>query len=146
MVCKGITSGKLPGKLHKWLMFDASCCYEVMPVYDYRLTHAFQVEFDWINTQMNNQNSFKFLVKIGISTKHTLLTYGSSQCQETSVWSREMLVFISWWLFLISILFLFSTVNDSQHGYSDSSEMVKVIVQTVQNQDKVLKDLYAHLR
>uniref|UniRef100_A0AAY5EL45 Inhibitor of nuclear factor kappa-B kinase subunit alpha n=1 Tax=Electrophorus electricus TaxID=8005 RepID=A0AAY5EL45_ELEEL len=36
-------------------------------------------------------------------------------------------------------------VNDPQHGYSDSSEMVKVIVQTVQNQDKVLKDLYAHL-
>ncbi|KAF4090451.1 hypothetical protein AMELA_G00051950 [Ameiurus melas] len=36
-------------------------------------------------------------------------------------------------------------MNDSQHGYSDSSEMVKVIVQTVQNQDKVLKDLYAHL-
>uniref|UniRef100_A0AAY5ESX8 Inhibitor of nuclear factor kappa-B kinase subunit alpha n=1 Tax=Electrophorus electricus TaxID=8005 RepID=A0AAY5ESX8_ELEEL len=32
-----------------------------------------------------------------------------------------------------------------KHGYSDSSEMVKVIVQTVQNQDKVLKDLYAHL-
>ncbi|XP_026873449.1 inhibitor of nuclear factor kappa-B kinase subunit alpha isoform X1 [Electrophorus electricus] len=36
-------------------------------------------------------------------------------------------------------------MNDPQHGYSDSSEMVKVIVQTVQNQDKVLKDLYAHL-
>ncbi|XP_037133229.1 inhibitor of nuclear factor kappa-B kinase subunit alpha [Syngnathus acus] len=28
---------------------------------------------------------------------------------------------------------------------SDSSEMVKAIVQTVQNQDKVLKDLYTHL-
>ncbi|KAA0717953.1 Inhibitor of nuclear factor kappa-B kinase subunit alpha [Triplophysa tibetana] len=35
---------------------------------------------------------------------------------------------------------------DPQHGYSDSSEMVKVIVQTVQNQDRVLRDLYAHLR
>lgn len=46
----------------------------------------------------------------------------------------------------LNVLFLFFTVNDSQHGYSDSSEMVKVIVQTVQNQDKVLKDLYAHLR
>ncbi|XP_041922067.1 inhibitor of nuclear factor kappa-B kinase subunit alpha [Alosa sapidissima] len=34
---------------------------------------------------------------------------------------------------------------DPQHGYSDSSEMVKVIVQTVQNQDKVLRDLYCHL-
>ncbi|KAL2083057.1 hypothetical protein ACEWY4_020830 [Coilia grayii] len=34
---------------------------------------------------------------------------------------------------------------DPQHGYSDSSEMVKVIVQTVQNQDKVLRDLYSHL-
>uniref|UniRef100_A0A8C1WN74 Inhibitor of nuclear factor kappa-B kinase subunit alpha n=1 Tax=Cyprinus carpio TaxID=7962 RepID=A0A8C1WN74_CYPCA len=34
---------------------------------------------------------------------------------------------------------------DPQHGYSDSSEMVKVIVQTVQNQDRVLRDLYAHL-
>ncbi|XP_006630390.1 inhibitor of nuclear factor kappa-B kinase subunit alpha isoform X1 [Lepisosteus oculatus] len=34
---------------------------------------------------------------------------------------------------------------ESQHGYSDSSEMVKVIVQTVQNQDRVLRDLYAHL-
>uniref|UniRef100_A0A8B9HVE0 Inhibitor of nuclear factor kappa-B kinase subunit alpha n=1 Tax=Astyanax mexicanus TaxID=7994 RepID=A0A8B9HVE0_ASTMX len=32
-----------------------------------------------------------------------------------------------------------------KHGYSDSSDMVKVIVQTVQNQDRVLKDLYAHL-
>jgi len=29
---------------------------------------------------------------------------------------------------------------------SDSSEMVKAIIQTVQNQDKVLKDLYTHLR
>uniref|UniRef100_A0A8C7P1S7 Inhibitor of nuclear factor kappa-B kinase subunit alpha n=1 Tax=Oncorhynchus mykiss TaxID=8022 RepID=A0A8C7P1S7_ONCMY len=28
---------------------------------------------------------------------------------------------------------------------SDSSEMVKAIIQTVQNQDKVLRDLYAHL-
>ncbi|KAG9275433.1 inhibitor of nuclear factor kappa-B kinase subunit alpha [Astyanax mexicanus] len=36
-------------------------------------------------------------------------------------------------------------MNDPQHGYSDSSDMVKVIVQTVQNQDRVLKDLYAHL-
>ncbi|XP_030626745.1 inhibitor of nuclear factor kappa-B kinase subunit alpha [Chanos chanos] len=34
---------------------------------------------------------------------------------------------------------------DPQHGYSDSAEMVKIIVQTVQNQDRVLKDLYAHL-
>uniref|UniRef100_A0A7N8XX30 Inhibitor of nuclear factor kappa-B kinase subunit alpha n=1 Tax=Mastacembelus armatus TaxID=205130 RepID=A0A7N8XX30_9TELE len=30
-------------------------------------------------------------------------------------------------------------------GSSDSSEMVKAIIQTVQNQDKVLKDLYTHL-
>ncbi|KAE8283936.1 Inhibitor of nuclear factor kappa-B kinase subunit alpha [Larimichthys crocea] len=29
---------------------------------------------------------------------------------------------------------------------SDSSEMVKAIIQTVQNQDKVLKDLYTHLK
>ncbi|MGH0134644.1 UNVERIFIED_CONTAM: hypothetical protein FKN15_029724 [Acipenser sinensis] len=34
---------------------------------------------------------------------------------------------------------------DPQHAYSDSSEMVKVIVKTVQSQDRVLKDLYAHL-
>ncbi|KPP63226.1 hypothetical protein Z043_118532, partial [Scleropages formosus] len=34
---------------------------------------------------------------------------------------------------------------DPQHGYSDSSEMVKAILQTVQNQDRVLRDLYAHL-
>uniref|UniRef100_A0A672L2G6 Inhibitor of nuclear factor kappa-B kinase subunit alpha n=1 Tax=Sinocyclocheilus grahami TaxID=75366 RepID=A0A672L2G6_SINGR len=40
----------------------------------------------------------------------------------------------------------FPLVPDPQHGYSDSSEMVKVIVQTVQNQDRVLRDLYAHLR
>uniref|UniRef100_A0A672L237 Inhibitor of nuclear factor kappa-B kinase subunit alpha n=1 Tax=Sinocyclocheilus grahami TaxID=75366 RepID=A0A672L237_SINGR len=39
----------------------------------------------------------------------------------------------------------FPLVPDPQHGYSDSSEMVKVIVQTVQNQDRVLRDLYAHL-
>uniref|UniRef100_A0AAY4B0D4 Inhibitor of nuclear factor kappa-B kinase subunit alpha n=1 Tax=Denticeps clupeoides TaxID=299321 RepID=A0AAY4B0D4_9TELE len=32
-----------------------------------------------------------------------------------------------------------------QHGYSDSSEMVKVIIQTVQNQDRVLRELYTHL-
>ncbi|XP_014839470.1 PREDICTED: inhibitor of nuclear factor kappa-B kinase subunit alpha-like [Poecilia mexicana] len=30
-------------------------------------------------------------------------------------------------------------------GTSDSSEMVKAIIQTVQNQDKVLRDLYTHL-
>ncbi|XP_028458949.1 inhibitor of nuclear factor kappa-B kinase subunit alpha isoform X1 [Perca flavescens] len=34
---------------------------------------------------------------------------------------------------------------DPPHGYSDSSDMVKMIVQTVQNQDRVLKDLYTHL-
>ncbi|XP_072347733.1 inhibitor of nuclear factor kappa-B kinase subunit alpha [Scyliorhinus torazame] len=31
------------------------------------------------------------------------------------------------------------------HQYGDSTEMVKIIVQTVQNQDRVLKELYAHL-
>lgn len=35
---------------------------------------------------------------------------------------------------------------DPPHGYSDSSEMVKTIVQTVQNQDRILRDLYTHLR
>uniref|UniRef100_A0A673JTQ7 Inhibitor of nuclear factor kappa-B kinase subunit alpha n=1 Tax=Sinocyclocheilus rhinocerous TaxID=307959 RepID=A0A673JTQ7_9TELE len=39
----------------------------------------------------------------------------------------------------------YGILPDPQHGYSDSSEMVKVIVQTVQNQDRVLRDLYAHL-
>lgn len=34
---------------------------------------------------------------------------------------------------------------DPPHGYSDSSEMVKTILQMVQNQDRFLKDLYAHL-
>ncbi|XP_072484565.1 inhibitor of nuclear factor kappa-B kinase subunit alpha isoform X3 [Notamacropus eugenii] len=32
------------------------------------------------------------------------------------------------------------------HSYSDSSEMVKIIVLTVQNQDRVLKELFSHLR
>ncbi|XP_044518810.1 inhibitor of nuclear factor kappa-B kinase subunit alpha [Gracilinanus agilis] len=31
------------------------------------------------------------------------------------------------------------------HSYSDSSEMVKIIVLTVQNQDRVLKELFGHL-
>ncbi|XP_055517677.1 inhibitor of nuclear factor kappa-B kinase subunit alpha [Leucoraja erinacea] len=31
------------------------------------------------------------------------------------------------------------------HQYGDSTEMVKIIVQTVQNQDRVLKELYTHL-
>ncbi|MEQ2272890.1 hypothetical protein XENORESO_016611 [Xenotaenia resolanae] len=35
--------------------------------------------------------------------------------------------------------------NDLPHGYSDSSDMVRTILQTVQNQDRVLKDLYTHL-
>lgn len=39
----------------------------------------------------------------------------------------------------------FLSVPDSDVR-SDSSEMVKAIIQTVQNQDKVLKDLYTHLR
>ncbi|XP_040034534.2 inhibitor of nuclear factor kappa-B kinase subunit alpha isoform X1 [Gasterosteus aculeatus] len=34
---------------------------------------------------------------------------------------------------------------DPPHGYSDSSDMVRMILQTVQNQDRVLKDLYTHL-
>ncbi|XP_062257177.1 inhibitor of nuclear factor kappa-B kinase subunit alpha-like [Platichthys flesus] len=34
---------------------------------------------------------------------------------------------------------------DPPHGYSDSSDMVKTILLTVQNQDRVLKDLYTHL-
>uniref|UniRef100_A0AAY5KIF7 Inhibitor of nuclear factor kappa-B kinase subunit alpha n=1 Tax=Esox lucius TaxID=8010 RepID=A0AAY5KIF7_ESOLU len=34
---------------------------------------------------------------------------------------------------------------DPPHGYSDSSEMVKTILQTVQNQDRILRDLYTHL-
>uniref|UniRef100_A0A8D3BS47 Inhibitor of nuclear factor kappa-B kinase subunit alpha n=1 Tax=Scophthalmus maximus TaxID=52904 RepID=A0A8D3BS47_SCOMX len=37
------------------------------------------------------------------------------------------------------------TGPDPPHGYSDSSDMVKTILQTVQNQDRVLKDLYTHL-
>ncbi|XP_043912731.1 inhibitor of nuclear factor kappa-B kinase subunit alpha [Protopterus annectens] len=32
-----------------------------------------------------------------------------------------------------------------QHSYSDSTEMVKIIVQTVQSQDRVLKELFGHL-
>uniref|UniRef100_A0A671YM40 Inhibitor of nuclear factor kappa-B kinase subunit alpha n=1 Tax=Sparus aurata TaxID=8175 RepID=A0A671YM40_SPAAU len=39
----------------------------------------------------------------------------------------------------------FRTGPDPPHGYSDSSDMVKTILQTVQNQDRVLKDLYTHL-
>uniref|UniRef100_A0A6I8NL93 Inhibitor of nuclear factor kappa-B kinase subunit alpha n=1 Tax=Ornithorhynchus anatinus TaxID=9258 RepID=A0A6I8NL93_ORNAN len=31
------------------------------------------------------------------------------------------------------------------HSYSDSTEMVKIIVQTVQSQDRVLKELFGHL-
>uniref|UniRef100_A0A8C5H6Y2 Inhibitor of nuclear factor kappa-B kinase subunit alpha n=1 Tax=Gouania willdenowi TaxID=441366 RepID=A0A8C5H6Y2_GOUWI len=38
-----------------------------------------------------------------------------------------------------------SKCPDPPHGYSDSSDMVKTILQTVQNQDRVLKDLYTHL-
>lgn len=38
------------------------------------------------------------------------------------------------------------TGPDPPHGYSDSSDMVRTILQTVQNQDRVLKDLYTHLR
>lgn len=34
---------------------------------------------------------------------------------------------------------------DPPHGYSDSSEMVRTILQTVQNNDRVLKDLYTLL-
>uniref|UniRef100_A0A8C5C745 Inhibitor of nuclear factor kappa-B kinase subunit alpha n=1 Tax=Gadus morhua TaxID=8049 RepID=A0A8C5C745_GADMO len=40
---------------------------------------------------------------------------------------------------------IFCAGPDPPHGYSDSSEMVKAILQTVQNQDRVLKDLYTHL-
>lgn len=35
---------------------------------------------------------------------------------------------------------------DPPHGYSDSSDMLKIILQMVQNQDRVVKDLYTHLR
>lgn len=41
---------------------------------------------------------------------------------------------------------LFSFSAPEPDVSSDSSEMVKAIIQTVQNQDKVLKDLYTHLR
>lgn len=34
----------------------------------------------------------------------------------------------------------------ADHSYSDSTEMVKVIVHTVQSQDRVLKELFGHLR
>ncbi|KAF6731552.1 Inhibitor of nuclear factor kappa-B kinase subunit alpha [Oryzias melastigma] len=34
---------------------------------------------------------------------------------------------------------------DPPRGYSDSLDMVRTVVQTVQNQDRVLKDLYSHL-
>lgn len=33
----------------------------------------------------------------------------------------------------------------SDHSYSDSTEMVKIIVHTVQSQDRVLKELFGHL-
>lgn len=35
---------------------------------------------------------------------------------------------------------------DPPHGYSDSSDILKIILQMVQNQDRVVKDLYTHLR
>ena len=34
----------------------------------------------------------------------------------------------------------------ADHAYSDSTDMVKIIVQTVQSQDRVLKELFGHLR
>ncbi|XP_007546160.2 inhibitor of nuclear factor kappa-B kinase subunit alpha-like [Poecilia formosa] len=45
----------------------------------------------------------------------------------------------------VAIFLLFFASNDPPHGYSDSSDMVRTILQTVQNQDRVLKDLYTHL-
>uniref|UniRef100_A0A3P8VNQ5 Inhibitor of nuclear factor kappa-B kinase subunit alpha n=1 Tax=Cynoglossus semilaevis TaxID=244447 RepID=A0A3P8VNQ5_CYNSE len=45
----------------------------------------------------------------------------------------------------VFILCLIKNCPDPPHGYSDSSDMVKTILQTVQNQDRVLKDLYTHL-
>ncbi|XP_039629534.1 inhibitor of nuclear factor kappa-B kinase subunit alpha [Polypterus senegalus] len=35
--------------------------------------------------------------------------------------------------------------KESQPGYSDSSDMVKVVIQAIQSQEKVLKDLFSHL-
>uniref|UniRef100_A0A4W3HZ01 Inhibitor of nuclear factor kappa-B kinase subunit alpha n=1 Tax=Callorhinchus milii TaxID=7868 RepID=A0A4W3HZ01_CALMI len=35
--------------------------------------------------------------------------------------------------------------SKDSHHYEDSTDMVKIIVQTVQNQDRVLKELYGHL-
>lgn len=43
-------------------------------------------------------------------------------------------------------LCVFVLTGPDTHGYSDSSDMVRAILQTVQNQDGVLKDLYTHLR
>lgn len=40
-----------------------------------------------------------------------------------------------WWLLALA-----------DHAYSDSTDMVKIIVQTVQSQDRVLKELFGHLR
>lgn len=50
---------------------------------------------------------------------------------------------INWTL---SICFFVNLTAPEPDVSSDSSEMVKAIIQTVQNQDKVLKDLYTHLR
>ncbi|XP_028651422.1 inhibitor of nuclear factor kappa-B kinase subunit alpha [Erpetoichthys calabaricus] len=35
--------------------------------------------------------------------------------------------------------------KESQPGYSDSADMVKVVIQAIQSQEKVLKDLFSHL-
>lgn len=114
--------------------------------YVYRWTRAFQIAFVLNEYRINHNCIFlDFLLKWEFPQNtfywHIGVNNGKRLVQEAVF--KKHLNFTG----TLTVLFLLlSTVTDSQHGYSDSSEMVKVILQTVQNQDKVLKDLYAHLR
>uniref|UniRef100_A0AAQ5YY97 Inhibitor of nuclear factor kappa-B kinase subunit alpha n=1 Tax=Amphiprion ocellaris TaxID=80972 RepID=A0AAQ5YY97_AMPOC len=77
------------------------------------------------------------LVFFKTSIQHDLEQYTKQRNTGICEW---MLIVCCTWMIL-----MFSVGPDPPHGYSDSSEMVKTILQTVQNQDRVLKDLYTHL-
>uniref|UniRef100_A0A668AA16 Inhibitor of nuclear factor kappa-B kinase subunit alpha n=1 Tax=Myripristis murdjan TaxID=586833 RepID=A0A668AA16_9TELE len=81
---------------------------------------------------------FKSSIQYDLEKYSDQMHYGICECFKAAA-CFDMLLSNSEFLLFNGLQKLYPDVS------SDSSEMVKAIIQTVQNQDKVLKDLYTHL-
>uniref|UniRef100_A0A673JHU1 Inhibitor of nuclear factor kappa-B kinase subunit alpha n=1 Tax=Sinocyclocheilus rhinocerous TaxID=307959 RepID=A0A673JHU1_9TELE len=118
--------------------------------YNTNLTRYKNMMFSFSQQLKAKLDFFKSSIQYDLEKYSDQMQYGISSEKMLKAWQdneEKAAAFVQVLYFTYSGVkkFLPPSLPDPQHGYSDSSEMVKVIVQTVQNQDRVLRDLYAHL-